>query len=219
MYAGIDIGILNLAICIIDSEEYINFINKNTTNPGIKLWKNINLLDVKICNGILKSGTNCECIASWHNKNGYFCGKHKNNTCKKYTRETSKNISLQKLKQRAFLELDKIQLLKYVKTVSIEKQPRIATNKMKLFGDSIETYFIIRRIDNNTKIVIKNSSPKNKLKLYNGPYIDTSHITDSYKRNKYLAIKQVEYLLNNEIVGDKKDDLADAFLHCLLGFL
>lgn len=216
MHAGIDIGILNLAICIIDSTQWKAF-STNGGDPGIKLWKNINLLDIKTCEATTKSGSVCGCLASLSCKGLYYCGKHKVAGCKKYKRETSKNVTLQKLKERAFRELDRIDLLKEVKVVSIETQPRIATKKMKLFGDSIETYFIIRRMDANSKIIIKNSSAKKKLTLYKGPYIDTGHIKDSYKRNKYLAVKQVEYMLNFEIEDDKKDDLADAFLHCLLG--
>ena len=39
-------------------------------------------------------------------------------------------------------------------------------------------------------------SPYGKLSIYDGKnYIDTSHITTKYKKNKYLGIKYCEYFL------------------------
>ena len=50
--AGFDIGIKNLAFCIIDTKEWRNFKAGDSTNPGIKLWKNINLVgDPETCEG------------------------------------------------------------------------------------------------------------------------------------------------------------------------
>ena len=109
--------------------------------------------------------------------------------------------------------------------IVIENQPRI-NQKMKMFAAGLETYFIIRyhidKEDSQLK-TIKPSSAKNKLKLYDGSFIVTDHIKDPYDKRKYLAQRHCEHFLERcpEVLeqyythNKKKDDLADAFLHCL----
>ena len=63
---------------------------------------------------------------------------------------------------------------------------------------------------------------RNKLKAYKGPKIECN-IKETYKRNKYLAIKYTDIMIReNDKIDDKyhvlydsskkKDDLSDAYL-------
>lgn len=228
LYAGFDIGIKNLAFCIIDSAKWEKY-NKcdEETDSGIILWKNLNLYDtIEKCSSIIKTGklknTNCNNNAFWVFDNIYYCGMHKNNNCKKYK---SKNNNINTLLQKAFRILDSYSIFNEVYYIALETQPKL-NQKMKMFATSIETYFIIRQQidnkDNNLKF-IKNSPSKNKLKLYNGDPINNSHIKNPYNKRKYLAQKHTEFFLRKSpdllkelyLCEKKKDDLADAFLHCI----
>lgn len=231
LYAGFDIGIKNLAFCIIESTEWLEYIKGNSENHGIKLWKNLNILgQSKVCNGIIKSGNKkgnkCNKLASWSLNDEYFCGTHKVDNCKKYKPPKVKTTNIKLLKQQAFQELDTFDIFKQVEHIVIESQPRI-NQQMKMFAASIESYFIIRlNIDNKESKLktIKNSPAKNKLSIYNGPNINTNHIKDPYDCRKYLAEKHTEYFLERSqdflqefyYSSKKKDDLADSFLHCIL---
>ena len=239
LYAGFDIGIKNLAFCVIDSKEWKDYKAERSDDPGIKLWVNLNLVgDTATCTGIIKSGKKrnecCGKQASWVMENQdlegvhceYYCGTHKSEWCTPYKPPRIKNLNMRLLKKKAFTELDKIELFNEVAHIAIESQPRI-NQQMKMFGASIEAYFIIRQnIDNvDQKLrAIRASPAKNKLKMYTGPDIRVHHIKNPYDRRKYLAQKHTEYFLRRspEILEDlyypskKRDDLADAFLHCIL---
>jgi len=234
LFAGFDIGILNLAFCIIDSTKWKEFETGKSNDPGIICWENLNLLDdTPKCKEIIKSGSKkgqvCDNNCKWQIKindiDNYFCGKHKVDNCKKYKQLNSKSANMNTLKKIAFQKLDEYEIFNNVVSIALESQPRI-NQQMKMFGASIEAYFIIRQyIDNKTSLLrsIKASPAKNKLKLYTGPPINCSHIKNPYDKRKFLAQKQVEYFLKDAPIvletmwtpQKKKDDLADAFLHCL----
>jgi hypothetical protein len=229
LYVGIDIGIKNLAFCVIDSEKWEKYRKEESNDPGIVAWENLNILgNAEKCICILQSGKRkgecCEKNAKWLIKNEHYCGMHKLENCKKYTPPKVRNINMTLLKKMAFIELDKFSIFNSVNYIVIETQRRI-NQQMKMFGASIESYFIIRQQIDNTGSLhsIKASSAKNKLKMYNGPYIAVSHIKDPYDRRKYLAQKHTEFFLNRapEILNTKyypskkRDDLADSFLHCI----
>ena len=238
LYAGCDVGIKNLAFCIIDADEWREFKAGVSDDPGIKLWVNLNLVgNPETCSGILKSGKKSgECCgkqARWVVESRglnevckeYYCGTHKEEWCTKYTPSKIKNLNMRLLKKKAFTELDKIELFNEVAHLAIESQPRIA-QPMKMFGASIEAYFIIRQnVDNpNPQCAIRASPAKNKLNMYDGPRIKVSHIKNPYDRRKYLAQKHTEYFLRRapQVLNEyyypskKRDDLADAFLHCIM---
>lgn len=235
LFAGFDIGILNLAFCIIDSEKWRTYEKGESNDPGIICWENLNILgDPEKCCEIIKSGKKrgqaCESTCKWVgvNEQGhteYYCGKHKPTECEKYKKPNTKNTNMSKLKQAAFNKLDQYDIFNDVTSIVIESQPRV-NQQMKMFGASIEAYFIIRQyIDNGESKLrsIKPSPAKNKLRLYDGPEIRCNHIKNPYDRRKYLAQQHVEYFLQRApddlarwwTPQGKKDDLADAFLHCL----
>lgn len=237
LYVGVDVGIKNLAFCVIDAEKWEKYRDKESDDPGIVAWENLNIVgEAEKCQSSLQSGKRkgdaCGKNAKWmegKTDKNYFCGTHKSQKCKKYTPPKMKNINMALLKKKAFIELDKFAIFDRVNYIVIETQRRI-NQKMKMFGASIESYFIIRQqIDNDAAALrtIKASSAKNKLKMYDGPYIAVGHIKDPYDRRKYLAQKHTEHFLQRspEILekwyfpNKKKDDLADAFLHCIWAIL
>lgn len=229
LYAGVDVGMLNLAICIIDSDKWKKF-QQGDPDPGIVLWRNINLLqDTEPCCATVKSGVKrgqaCGKKASSRGSNGYYCGRHATATCTKYKSEELKKLSIITLEKRVVQLLDSIPELKSVKVVAIETQPRV-NQKMKMFGSAVQMYFVIRcivDIDTPALTSIRASPAKNKLTMYTGPPISTAHIKNPYDRRKYLAVKHTEYILRGApetlklhfFPYKKRDDLADAFLHCL----
>jgi hypothetical protein len=224
LYMGIDIGIKNLAICIINGDEWKNYKNGNIEENGIKLWKIINVInEINECQSNKKNGEKCNKKAIWKLNEEYYCGTHKKSESKKVIEKKVKELNMKIIKKKIFEELDKIELINNVSTIAIENQPRI-NQQMKMLAASIESYFIIRQqIDKNREIKIISSPAKNKLKYYNGPEINTNHLKKDYDKRKYIAEKQVEYYIKNSpetlkefIKNKKKDDLADALLHCIL---
>lgn len=239
LHAGFDIGIQNLALCIIDKKAWEQYCDGLNDDPGIRLWQNLNLVGLpEKCQQIIRTGNkrglSCDKRATWKLESKgldethmeYYCGTHKNEWCVPHKQKKIKNLNMRNLKRKAFMELDNIDLFNNVSHIAIESQPKI-NQQMKMFSAGIEAYFIIRQnIDNpNTALrCIRYSPAKNKLSIYNGPPISTSHIKNPYDKRKYLAQKHTEYLLARapNILNDhyfphkKKDDLADAFLHCVL---
>jgi len=233
LFAGFDIGILNLAFCVIDSVKWRAFEAGESTDPGIVAWENLNILgESPKCVEIVKSGKKrgeaCGNSCRWILNDTYYCGKHKKEGCKKYKALNTKSANMTTIKKIAFKKLDEYPIFNDVVSISIESQPRI-NQQMKMFGASIEAYFILRHFIDNVETSklrsIKASPAKNKLKLYNGPAIKCNHIKNPYDRRKYLAQCHVEYFLEAcpDVLKElwepqrKKDDLADAFLHCLCG--
>jgi hypothetical protein len=229
MYAGIDVGAKNLAICIIDKNKWQSFKMNKSNDPGIIYWKIIDALGKgEYCCEIIKSGKTkgslCDKKAIWKNNDNFYCGKHKPIEGKMYSAPKCSRYTMSFIKKQAFNELDKISILKSVNYIVIETQPRV-NQQMKMFAAAIEAYFIIRYfidMSGNLKS-IKSSPAHNKLKVYKGIEIDTSHINNPYAKRKYLAEKHTEKLLENGedvlekcfYVEKKRDDLADAFLHCV----
>lgn len=226
-YAGFDIGLKNLSFCIIDIDLWKDYKenNKISENNGILLWKNIDLIsDNHKCEHIFnsgkKKGLSCKNNSKWEINNKYYCGIHKDSNCKEIINNKS---TIQDIKLKCFKLLNDIQLFDQVDLIVIENQPKF-NQQMKMFSISLETYFLIRlNINNRKNTIIKFSPSKNKLNGAERVSIDTSHINDKYKVRKYLAIKFTEHLLqnspqflqNNFLCYKKKDDLADAFLHCI----
>lgn len=252
-YVGFDVGIKNLAFCVIDSEIYKKYNESDsncnsgvsqseTTNPasqdsggalhaptncecnsGVIEWVNINLIENKTCCGVTKKGDVCGKTASFVLKDSFYCGTHKLEGSKKYKQKNTKNQNMEYFLELLFRELDKYPILKDAHSVVIESQPRF-NPKMKTLSSGIQSYFIIRnKIDFVTNLkTVGYSSSKNKLKVWKGEYI-TSPKTTKYQRTKDIGQQHTELILarspetlekfyNN---SKKKDDLADAFLHCV----
>ena len=222
-----DIGMKNLSFCII---EYCS------DSFDIKDWGIINIFNEDanlICNGIKADGEkctkNCTKFVTENDLKLGYCGTH----IKKFPVEKIKSLEKINVNKIDILELykcliDSLENYKHrfmdVDEILIENQPALKNPKMKTIQVAIYTYFFIRcftdkcstRLNN-----IKQISASNKLKIYDGPPVE-SNAKNKYAKNKDLSIKYCEYFIkNNTQMLDyfksekKKDDLADSFLQGL----
>lgn len=221
---SIDVGIRNLAICMINIET-----------KTIDFWEVINLLkddDTSAdtcCVKTNKNGKPCTFKARYCDSDGEsVCKKHcggderQELSAKKKTKV--KTLDIQKLCTLVCQKLLESPQLFEAEYVLIELQPKINA-KMKNLSNMLYTCFVLKGIVEKeppvkTKKVLFISA-KHKLKTYSGPFIDTSHLKGKYARTKYTGRKQCEhYLAANQLDSQldffkshkKQDDLADSFL-------
>ena len=106
-------------------------------------------------------------------------------------------------------------------SVIVENQPSLKNPTMKSIQMMVYTYFLINGVCNSDSTIkeLEMINARNKLKVYNGPEIKCD-ITERYKRNKWLAVKYCDYMIQNEKdefielfeESKKKDDLSDSYL-------
>lgn len=239
MILTIDVGLKNLAMCIMDCENPRDFKTYN-----IHLWEVFNTLNDNTLNSI-----NTTCIGK--TKNGKVCGKKcslmytdakTSNvvlTCKPHfpknlTVATKNKIREKRVNEYLLQDISRIILVKIneiyqnnldifkqVSKIFVELQPR-CNNKMKLISHLIYGKFVELYMD--TSAIIRFVRASQKLKAYKGPEVKC-HLKGSYAKRKYLSIKYTMWFLetqfNNECTTiwmtvfnahSKKDDLADVFL-------
>ena len=255
---SIDVGIKNLAICIVEKYEDNNSsnesINSNYTIDSEKVPLKFNILYWNVlsliketnpifCSMLIKSGKNkgkqCTKIAKIKSEKvltdektqDVFCAVHnpykkeseltKRNTIPVKSKTYVKNIPNQKLCILLFETLDKlpIEYVNKAKEVLIEQQPSF-NPKMKMLSFMIYSYFIRNGVMTDVSKIknVKFISPKNKLKVYNGPPVECN-LKTKYSRTKKLGIEYCKYMIQNDIVNStffnthsKKDDLSDSAL-------
>lgn len=219
-----DVGIKNMAYCILE---------KTTDKITIIDWDIIDMFSdqqFKICSGYLKNKC-CNQKAKFYNTDRYICHKK---TCEKYMKNLYPDVKFKKLKQITVKDtplitiaekllnklLDKPELLN-VDEVVIENQPCLLNPTMKSIQMILYTYFLQNGYisSNSTINNIHLFSARKKLKYYNGPEIDVSHIKNKYSQRKFLSIEYTKYLIKDQpkwlaffIEHKKKDDLADAYI-------
>ena len=236
---SIDVGIKNMAYCVIEK------VSSNKEKEfKIHNWGIINILDEKInnlpkCSNYLKKGL-CNklayCVITKEDTDNtvtklHFCEKI---TCQKFLKKSYPKYKIKKLKKVnsktvAILELAKILITKLqnnkilldVDTVVIENQPVLKNPTMKSIQMILYAYFVEHGYI-STDSTIKNIhlfSARNKLKLYDGPVVDTNHIKNKYNKRKFLSIEYTKYYikpysnwLDFFLCQKKKDDLADSFI-------
>jgi len=225
-YIGWDIGIKNLAYCIIEQLP-----NKTEI---IKELEIINLIDppkIYMCSMTNKNKKKCNSKACFFNKNTeelYYCNKHYNLLSAKEQKDVKaikspkkvNKYSLEELGLRLFKTLDENPLFSECENIIIENQPVLKNPTMKSIQIMLYSYFLIK---NKNIQIIKLVNASNKLKVYKGPISkeeqDTiSKIKDKYRRNKMTAILHASLMIQDDKILEyfnshkKKDDLADAFL-------
>ena len=234
MILTIDIGLRNLAMCCMSSENISDF-----DSYKIHLWDVYNTLD----------SDDYKCESS--QKSGKICGKK----CSyKYTKDTEiihcckihfpKNLN-NKLKEHQFkkksvddyllqdiadIVLLKIQeiydnnyetIFKHITNVYIELQPKI-NQKMKftshiIYGKLVELY-------RGTKTSIRFVRASQKLKAYTGPKLECK-LKGNYAQRKWLSIQYTRWFLENKFSQEQReqwlnffqrhanaDDIPDTFL-------
>ena len=221
MYIGWDIGIKNLAYCIVDNS------NK------IKELEIINLIDEPIIHKCIcynKNGNLCKSKAIYINRKDdsfKYCNKHYNALTVKEQKMIKKikppkkcsKYTLEELGTNLFSALDANPLFLKCENIIIENQPVLKNPTMKSIQIMLYSYFLIKKKNINT---IKLVNASNKTKVYKGPKDDEltkiTEIKDKYKITKMTAIKHCQMMIDQPNVLDyfnshkKKDDLADAYL-------
>ena len=225
-YIGWDIGIKNLAYCIIEQN-----LDKSEC---IKELEIINLIDepkIYSCSCINKNKNKCKGKATYISKiheEITYCNKHYNLLSDK-EKKTVKSLkppkkcnkySLEDLGLRLFKQLDENPLFSKCENIIIENQPVLKNPTMKSIQIMLYSYFLIKNKNIN---IIKLVNASNKLKVYKGTIPaeekeNLSRIKDKYRRNKMTAILHASLMINDKEKLDyfnshkKKDDLADAYL-------
>lgn len=256
-----DIGIENLAYCIMD-------------NDNILMWETIDILkDIRqneyICEGLLKNGKECnnkaKCYENIENIKKYYCKKHgkklkdipEHELCE-YTKKNNQNC---KKKANFYENIDnenkKYYCNQHKHIANNELHKYITVKNVSFFEKSIFLYNILNKLDDILDVdeviienqmhaemksiqillysyylqegIIKNGrineihlmNATQKMTVYDGPKMECN-IKDPHDRNKYLAKKHCEYLLQNNLLmleyynsHKKKDDLADTYLQAL----
>ncbi len=218
-----DVGVKNLAYCLLEYKDNKFIISK---------WDTIDLLEDPLenlmCIGKKKNNENCNKKASLYhkisNENIGYCKIHGRNinNLKNIIKKKVPNLTHQAMDIKLVNKLDKHKELLDCDIIIIEQQPT-KNPRMKSLSMMLHNYFIIRGIvDNIGKL--KNVifvSPRNKLKVYNGPYIECK-LKGKYARTKWLGVEYSKWLLREDnnwlnylVEHKKKDDLADSFLQGL----
>lgn len=235
-----DVGIKNLAFCIIEVTE------KEEKSHKILDWGIINCAEellsdsLKCC--VCKKGKVCDKPAC--NKvvlnNGEILGFCKLKSCqssmtstysskdiKKNKIKTTKDLSLDEIGQEMFKQLFSKEELLNVDKIVIENQPVLKNPTMKSIQMLLYSYFIfIKNLKETGDYSIHLFNARKKLAIYDGPKIDDSKIKDAYKKRKYLSVEYTNYFLQKYNIdrkeyfsnNTKKDDLADCYLQGLTFF-
>ena len=155
LYVGIDVGMINLAICFIDPVKWRQFkASGENSDPGIVDWVNLRVLpEAETCRAPLKTGAKkgqaCGKKACWkapvESENEYFCGAHARNIDKKvkYNPPNTSKMKMRDIQRMAFERLDQVDLFKQAESIVIESQPKIG-GRMKKFSLALEAYFVLR---------------------------------------------------------------------------
>jgi hypothetical protein len=228
MYLGWDVGVKNLAYCLMDNNhniikwDLIDLSNKREYHCGSnnKNGKKCNSKAHHInptthalyCNRHAKGVEGikplfecfkCKQKAKKINlkETNFYCCKHapKDEVCEDVM--TNKNVaktSLNKIGNMLVDKLDAIPELLTATSISIENQPCLKNPTMKSIQIMVYTYFLIRL--KNKKISLKMMSARNKLKfnIVTEESKKIDKITNRYQRNKKMAVEFCRYFIKSD---------------------
>ena len=238
----IDVGIRNLAWCIIDSDVWKKY-SKKTKERGVVNWGRDDMLNPQhpVCGGVKKNGDLCGKLASYtakiKNKKPiidpqHVCGTHakfKREIRKEYKkgkkRATMKSYTLAQISDKLIDWLEENQeWLCDVDEVYIELQVT-KNRKMILVSNTIYTWFRIQKRNLETLKTVKFLSAKYKLSwnVYQSLGVKRDRKKLRKKENrKSEAIDLVPDIIKFDLEckrifseSNKKDDLADTLLMCM----
>ena len=231
MILCIDIGIKNLAMCIMSCDE-----KTELSSYKIHLWNTYNVLidddHVQLCSNQKKNKQVCnkKCLYTYKHNNDiiYSCKIHVPKDCTATPIKTKKvnDFLLQDIATRFINKISHIynehkDIFTQLTHINIELQPRI-NQKMKfishiLYGKLVELFF-----DTSTKIRFIRASQK--LKAYTGPNIECK-LKSAYAKRKWLGIQYSKWFFEQKFSIDeknkwyhlldntsKRDDLCDTLL-------
>lgn len=241
MILTIDIGLRNLAMCIMSAKD-----KSDISSYNIHLWDVFNTLDSDdyTCNEIQKNGKVCgkKCGFKYlkDSQQTFCCKTHfpkelmtGKQIDKKYIFKKKavndyllQDIAKIVLKRLQFIFDSNADLFNSVTQVLIELQPKV-NQKMKftshiLYGKFVELYG-----ESNTTIRFVRAAQK--LKAYTGPFIECN-LKGSYAKRKWLSIQYTKWFLQNKFsknecdkwlpmleTSGKKDDMCDVMLMAING--
>lgn len=202
-----DIGIKNLAYCLLDNYKILE-------------WKNICLEDPpNICSGCFKNGNPCTRKATYVFEDKYYCKSHsppKSKIIKK-----KKGYDLLDIGSKLIKELEVFKNME-IDLVLLENQPCLKNPTMKSIQMILFSNFIINGYPSTIKhIQMYSAMNKNK---YCKNYCKEHNLEIPKCKTNYQMYKNTSIMVNQHILKDdtewlnyfnenkKKDDLADAYL-------
>ena len=226
MILSIDVGLRNLAMCIMDYTD-----QKDMTTYSIKLWNVFNTLEEEEykCESKMKNGKICgkRCLFKYKYQEGqnaekveniYTCKVHfpKGMEIKGINRCKTKKINDYLLQDIAKVVLKKIQdvydenkiVFDEITQILIELQPKL-NQKMKftshiIYGKLVELFY-------EKKTTIRFVRAANKLKAYTGPIVECK-LKGAYAKRKWLSIEYTKWFLENKFNKDEKGAWLNSFL-------
>ena len=231
---SVDVGIKNLAVCIVKCDCSGNEIIEWVVINSIE-----NLLDNQLKCCVTKKGKLCNKVAENKVtlKDKTLLGFCKLKTCqseltsnyskkqiKKYKKIHANRVDLSLLGKNIYRALSKLKNVNNLDYVVIENQPVLKNPRMKSVQMIIFSYFLFMTEQNNHNHKIILFNPRAKLNIYDGPEIK-SNKKNKYAERKFLSVEYTKYFLakhkkNNMWIdffntNKKKDDLADSYLQAL----
>ena len=212
-----DIGIKNLCYCELSKDK------------KILDWKIINISNDVPCDHLLKTGKPCCKPATFiYNQNLdktdiYLCTSHsKHKLYSKVKKFKNPKNTIFHISQNLVNKLDDFKFFdRSITDVIVENQPSLKNPTMKSIQMIVYSYFLVNGIckPDSSIVGLEMINARNKLKVYKGEPIKCD-IKETYKRNKYLAVKYCEKMIVDEeqmfidLYNDskKKDDLSDSYL-------
>jgi hypothetical protein len=222
-----DIGIKNLAYCIINKEDkkIIDWGIINIVESFIeKLPKCVSSRKGKICNKLAINYIKTEINYKINYCDNKFCQNimrtnYSEKKIRKIKKFKTKSVPLIDIGKLLFEKLKEKKIFLECNQVIIENQPVLKNPTMKSIQMMVYSFFLLNQISN-----VKLFNPSRKLDIYDGPEVECN-LKNDYNKRKFLSIKYTEYLLRKSNQCDKflnlfensskKDDLSDCYLQCL----
>ena len=212
-----DIGIKNLCFCELNKDG------------KILDWAIVNISNDVPCEHKMKNGKCCDKPGTFiykcklDNSQMYLCTSHSKNKCyDKVKKFNNPKNNIFHISQNLVKKLDEYKFIeRNITDVIVENQPSLKNPTMKSIQMIVYSYFLVNGIckDDSSITGLEMINARNKLKVYKGEPIKCD-IKETYKRNKYLAVKYCEKMIVDEeqkfidLYNDskKKDDLSDSYL-------
>jgi hypothetical protein len=212
-----DIGIKNLCFCELNDKG------------KILDWAIVNISNDVPCEHKMKNGKCCDKPGTFiykcklDNSEMYLCTSHSKNKCyDKVKKFNNPKNNIFHISQNLVKKLDEFKFIeRNITDVIVENQPSLKNPTMKSIQMIVYSYFLVNGIckDSSSITGLEMINARNKLKVYKGEPIKCD-IKETYKRNKFLAVKYCEKMIVDEeqmfidLYNDskKKDDLSDSYL-------
>lgn len=207
MIVTIDVGLKNLAMCIMSCSDAHDFKTYN-----IHKWDVYNTLEEqeRYCTGILKNKKVCNRKCSYMYNNVYTCKTHfpKDLSVEKHKLKIKKvdDFLLQDIAKIVVNKIEDIvkdncNLFEQVTGVYIELQPKVNA-KMK-FTSHIIYGKLVDLLQHQKKTIVRFVRASQKLKAYSGPPLDCK-LKGAYAKRKWLSVQYTRWFLEHRFSDEEK---------------